>query len=202
MDGLALVLLVLAVLGVTVVLPLALVVVTMVVSMRRLRHRNRVSPIHDTQAPLVWLWSPRAAARLHRRLQAAVSVARMIALRHRSELDRPRTAELALELECEAVAVDHRLALVGRLPAAARSHAMGHVLADVRRIEAVASRLSLLEVDSATPARLAHEPSALEDLAAQLDRLEDARREVRAAEARAGLRSEPSIPALPHRARR
>ncbi len=121
----------------------------------RLRRRNRVSPAHPSPAPVGWLWSPRLAARLHRRLRAAVAVARMVARRHAGDPYPPRTVGLAGELEREAVAVDHHLALLGRLPVAERRRPLAQVIADVGRIERVASRLSMLEVQAATPARLA-----------------------------------------------
>ncbi len=177
-------------------LTLAAAVLAVALFVHRLRRRNRVSPTQPSPAPVGWLWSPRVAARLHRRLRAAVAVARMIAMRHAADPDRPRTAELAAELEREAVAVDHHLALVGRLPAGQRKAMLARVVSDVHRIERVASRLSMLEVDAAAPARLASAPSAIEALSEELDRLEAARRELQAAEAQVGLRSDPSPPRL------
>jgi hypothetical protein len=51
---------------------LATLIVTALVIRSRLRRRNRVARQVPSSAPVHWLWSPSAPARLHRRLQTAV----------------------------------------------------------------------------------------------------------------------------------
>jgi hypothetical protein len=65
------------VVAVFVVTTLVVCVCCAAAAVHMLRVRNRVSPAVKTPAPLAWLWSPRAAARLHRRLRRSVLGAQM-----------------------------------------------------------------------------------------------------------------------------
>jgi len=195
---------VLAILGIT-VLSLVLTLVLVLVGVRGLHRRNQVSPDHAGDAPLKWLWSPAGAARLHRRLRAAISVTRVVRTRHARDADPPRAVDLAREVEIEAATLDRQLTLIGRLHVGERRRLMPQLAAEVRRVEQVASRLSMLDVDAAAAVRLPQERSAMEDLAERLDQLEESHRELRVTDAEVGLRRDPPILAsapLPSRIRR
>ncbi len=172
---------------VSTVLFVAGIVVAVMLGLRALRRRNRVSPDRPSEAPIPWMWSPAMAARLHRRLQAAVSVARMVVRRHGRETTRPPVVDLAADLEREAVALDAHIAVVGRLHPSERRRVLPRLIADVARVEQLTSRLSLLDARMSASARLHHDPGAMEQLAIQLDTLEAAHRELGATEAAVGL---------------
>jgi hypothetical protein len=93
---------VVAVLGVFVVAPVLLV-------RWRLHHRNRVHPKVPTPAPLRWLVSPAAPARLHRRLQTTVRVASIHA-------PRKPLSDVALQ----AIELDRRVVLAAKQPYGSR----------------------------------------------------------------------------------
>jgi hypothetical protein len=153
----------------------------------RLHHRNRVSPRIRTDAPLGWLWSPAFAARLHRRLQRAAGLARAVVTLHQRRGDHTRLIEMAQTLEREAVALDERLALIGRLHVSQRRRAMPDLLTEVTRIEQVALRLSMQQIDQRVDARLAEQSSAVQQLTIELDALDEANEVLRKVEADAGL---------------
>jgi hypothetical protein len=163
--------------------------VALLLGLRSLRRRNRVSPDQPSGAPIVWLSAPSRAARLHRRLRAAVAVARMIADRSTAGGRLSRTAELAYELEAEAVSIDRHLPIVAHLAPRERTLALRRLAEQVNEVERLVSRLSLLDADERAPTRLGHHGSAMEELARQLDALEGARAELRTIEAVAGLLS-------------
>lgn len=191
----------LALVGVT-VLTIFVALALIIVGLRRLHRRNQVSQDAPGDAPLAWLWSPTSAARLHRRLQAAVSLGQVIRTRHAGEADGSRAVAMAWELEREAVALDRRLTVIARLPPRDRRRHVPQMAVEVRRVEELVSRLTLLDLDADTPARLPHHPTAMEELAEQLDQLEESRRDLRAVEADVGLHSEPLFPTTrPQRSR-
>ncbi len=187
---------VLAIFASTLLFVLAIVIAVMLV-LRSLRRRNRVSPDRPSEAPTSWMWSPAMAARLHRRLQAAVAVARMVARRHAREPGRPPVVDLAADLEREAVALDAHLAVVGRLHPSERRRVLPRVMADVARVEQLTSRLSLLDARVSASARLPHHPGAMEELALQLETLEAAHRELGATDAAVGLHPPGGLVAQP-----
>ena len=163
------------------------VLVAVLLALRSLHRRNRVSPDQRSAAPLVWLSTPSRPARLHRRLRSAVAVARMIAARATAGGHLSRTAELAYELEAEAVSIDHHLPIVARLAPRERTLALRRLAEQVNEVERMVSRLSLLEAEGHAPARMSHHGTAMQELARQLDALEAARAELRTIEADAGL---------------
>ena len=132
------------------------VLVAVLLAIRSLHRRNRVSPDQRSAAPLVWLSAPSRPARLHRRLRSAVAVARMIAGRATAGGQLSRTAELAYELEAEAVSIDHHLPIVARLAPRERTLALRRLAEQVNEVERLVSRLSLLEAEEPRPR--AHEP--------------------------------------------
>jgi hypothetical protein len=167
----------------------------------RLHHHNRVSPRVRTDAPLGWLWSPAFAARLHRRLQRAAGLARSVVALHRRRGGQTRLIEMAQTLEREAVALDERLALIGRLHVSQRRRAMPDLLAEVTRIEQIALRLSMQQIDQRVDARLEEQTSVVQQLTIELDALDEANEVLRKVEADAGLhRPAPlRVPAQPAR---
>lgn len=161
------------------------VVVAVLLGWRHLGRRNRVSPAVASPAPKTWVAvHPAATARLHRRLRAAVAAARTAST---SAPAAPRLAELTAELEREAIALDHHLVLVARLSGRDRKQRLAGLAQQVRQVEQVASQVSLLAVQAQAPLEVAGQPSALEDLARQLDLLEQARTEVADIESAAGV---------------
>jgi hypothetical protein len=163
--------------------------IAVLLTMRSLHRRNRVSPDQRSGAPLVWLSSPTRPARLHRRLRSAVAVARMIAGRATAGGQLSRSAELAYELEAEAVSIDRHLPIVARLAPRERTLALRRLAEQVNEIERLVSRLSLLDAQEHAPARMGHHGSAMDELARRLDALEAARAELRTIDAAAGLES-------------
>lgn len=151
---------------------------------RALQRRNRVSPDVATPAPTSWLGAPGAGARLHRRLRTAVAVARSASAAAPSA---PHLGELTAELEGEAVALDTHLVIASRIPGKQGRAQLAALARQVRQIEQVASQVSLLAAQSQAPLVGRDQGSALDDLARQLDRLEQARHEVAEVETAAGV---------------
>jgi hypothetical protein len=151
---------------------------------RALQKRNRVSPDVATPAPTTWLGAPGTGARLHRRLRTAVAVARSASAMAPSA---PHLGELTTELETEAVALDTHLVIAARIPGKQGRTQMAALAQQVRRVEQVASQVSLLAAQSQAPLVGQDQGSALDDLARQLDRLEQARHEVAEVETAAGV---------------
>ncbi|HXH59516.1 hypothetical protein [Iamia sp.] len=152
---------------------------------RALARRNRVSPTLASPAPLTWLGQPGAAARLHRRLRAAVAVARAASA---SAPSAERLADLSAELEQEAVAIDSHLVVISHLTGKDRRLRLAPLALQVQRVEQVASQISLHAAQSQAPLRADGQRSTLDDLAHQLEVLEEARTEVTDIEAAAGVR--------------
>lgn len=172
------------------------VLVPVLIALHRLHLRNRVSPGIRSRAPLTWIWAPSRAAGLHRRLRVAVAVvdgvgvvpASTSRLRRRRNRPHPgRLAELAADLEREAVALDEHLVRLRDLPRGTRHGALLAVAGDVRRLEDMALRLAHLHRQAAVPVRLAGEPTAISALAAELARQEESRAELDALERAVGL---------------
>lgn len=145
----------------------------------RLRRRLRVSPGVRSTAPLRWLASVSAPARLHRRLQGVV---RSVRTATRSKRRRPRHAEpsvaerLAADTEREAVSIDRRLVAAAELGPAERRRALAPLADDVARLEAVAHRvIGLVGRDVPSSGLVA---STLDDLDDRVTRMERAHDEV------------------------
>jgi hypothetical protein len=152
----------------------------------RMQRRNRVSPDLKSPAPLMWLWSPQAVARLHRRLRDAVTVARMVR-GHVGADDDSRIVTACHDLEKEAIALDNHLALVARLPARSRRAVMPKLVAELGKVERAASQVSMMAARAAVPSQLPGQRSALDDLVAELELLDDAHLELHDLESEAGL---------------
>ena len=151
---------------------------------RALQKRNRVSPDVATPAPTTWLGAPGAGARLHRRLRTAVAVARSAAAIAPTA---PHLADLTAELEREAVALDTHLVIASRIKGKQGRSQLAALAQQVRQVEQVASQVSLLAAQAQAPLIGRGQSSALDDLARQLDLLEQARHEVAEVETAAGV---------------
>lgn len=144
----------------------------------RLRRKNRLHPGWPTMAPLTWLVHPGTAARLHRRLRAAVATAHYRAPgRGRRKIPSSSVDELILELLHEAAAVDEQIVLAGRAPRSIRRQLLSVTAPQVTKLEAIAGRLAVLVSASARPggAPAANAIQALED---RLDSIEVSRQEI------------------------
>ena len=140
----------------------------------RIRRELRIAPRVRSAAPTVWLVSPSAASRLHRRLRTAASSARLAAT-----VD-PGLTLLADDLVAEALALEPRvLAVAGtrRAGTAVRRD----LSARIAELEAVARRLTSLSSDATSPA------GANGHLRDRLIALEAAREELAEIDLRAGV---------------
>jgi hypothetical protein len=160
----------------------------------RLRRRNRVHPRVASAAPLSWLASPGRAARLHRRLRAAVAAAQFRPgprRRRRHLMPAGRVHELVTELVQEAVAVDDQLVQAALAPAAVRRHLLAMLETHVVHVECLARRLAALRPDAGRSA--ASSAAALRSLGERVDALEDARSEIDELEALLRLTAGPPL---------
>ena len=129
-----------------------------------LRVRNRVAPSVRTAAPVAWLWSPRAAARLHRRLRRSLLATRI-------SLD-GAFDELAREVEQRAVAIDRELVAADRAPLPGRSRLVADLRDEVDEVEALNQRLVAMARTSRSRADLTAVRERLDALDAALRELE------------------------------
>lgn len=128
-----------------------------------LRRHNRVARDVRSPAPLPWLWSPLAPARVHRRLRRAVRVADDAAGRDHSGA----VSDLAQQLAAEAVLLDAELVRVWALPHRARRSYLSDVSRRTATVEASAVRLSGL-----APAPVAASASGSEGLPQLTERID------------------------------
>lgn len=133
------------------VAPLVLIGVTAGGFFAWLRRSNRVGPgLTARGVPFTWLWSPGAAASLHRRLRSACQLAASVAGparrvrrgRGRRSPGLGSVAELAREVMDEAVRLDGELlAMRVAYQGAARAHALASLDDQVRQVEDAARRV-------------------------------------------------------------
>ena len=158
----------------------------------RLERRNRVSPAVKSPAPVRWLWSPRATARLHRRLQVAVGDIHLAPSRRSHYAGAASVDDLRRELEYQAVELDHHLVIVSRHPRRRRRALVQSLDAQVSEIEGLSVRLSRLSArPEGTPASgwevTRQPPEVLSEIARQLDLLDAAQEDLTAIERAGGL---------------
>ena len=161
---------------------LTLVAVTVgliVLAIYGVKRSNRISPKAATPAPTVWLASPSAAARLHRRLKAATRRAQAIAKRSGQGTEVQR---LAAELEHESLVIGDELAVVASAPGPLRRAHLAAFEPKVRQVEQLAQRLAATAIPPQTTPGLVPEPEGLERIAEALDAMDEARAEVDRAE--------------------
>lgn len=158
---------------------LATIAVIIAVLSYRLHRRNRVAPDVETLAPLTWLSSPSQAARLHRRLRAAVAPVHVPAKRRPAEPD--RRTELCRTLVAEAVEIDHHLVLAARQPGPRRREMLRVLEGQVAEVERLALRLGrmrriLVPGEGLDPH--GGDVTVLADLRRELDLLDEAHAEL------------------------
>lgn len=93
----------------------------------RLHRRNRIHPKVASPAPLRWMWSPAAPARLHRRLQTTVRVASVHA-------PKKPLSDVALQ----AIELDRRVVLASRQPYGARGAHLRELCAEADELDRLA----------------------------------------------------------------
>ncbi|HUW04393.1 MAG TPA: hypothetical protein VMW08_18735 [Acidimicrobiales bacterium] len=166
----------LIVLGTVLVLWVLVMVTGFLLLRRGLRRRNRVVPHSASPAPVSWLASPGAPARLHRRLRASVAVATATP----SELT--GVADVRADLTRRALELDRSLATAGRAKGPRRRQLLREVAAEIDDIDALAHRIDrlvsrrdqLLAPPDGQPEldRLAEQLTAYEDAADELAEIE------------------------------
>jgi hypothetical protein len=159
---------------------------------RWLRRRNEVSPSRPTRPPLAWLISPVLCARLHRRLQNAVTVVQAAAPapRRRRRNETASLAALAAQLRTHAVTIDHDLIVAARLRGAPAVALRQTLAAQTSDVEHLAHRLAVTAARG-TPSSMADVQAAqdtLRSMSEQLDALDAAWAEIFRVERDAGLR--------------
>jgi hypothetical protein len=110
-------------------------------AVRSLHRRNAVVPGRRSSAPLSWIRSPRAAARLHRRL------ARAVALAHAGATRPELLAPLLAELDAHAADIDRRLVLTNQTARLWKLKALAQLYREVTEVEALAVRIAGLVND-------------------------------------------------------
>lgn len=160
----------------------------------QLTRSNRVSPETPTTAPLVWLWSPTQAAKLHRRLRGAVRPLPLPSGRGRRRGELPPQAELMQTVAAQAVAIDHHVVYASRLSRQNRRRQLHALTPQVAEIERLSLRLLHQQRMATQPAniggshRIAPSPAeVLHDVSDRLDRLDEAHQELLAIERSSGL---------------
>ena len=147
------VLVVLFVLGTFVVAPLVL-------GRWQLHRRNRIHPRVPRPAPLTWLVSPAAPARLHRRLRTTVRVAAIHA-------PKKPVSDVALR----AVELDRRVVLAARQPLGARGTALRALAAEADELDRLALAVNR-PFDTLAVGDPADRLSALAEARAEVDALD------------------------------
>lgn len=141
-----------------------------------LRRRNRVAATVKSPAPVTWLVSPRAPARMHRRLRNALTSARVAYAPAVGEAH-PQLPDLALTLEREAVITDQLLVAASTSPRPHRRQSLRPLQAQVAEIERLAQQIAHT-ARRAGPAAIPQAADGLRDVADQLEALRAAQQEV------------------------
>lgn len=143
-----------------------------------LRRRNRVAATVKTPAPTTWLVSPRAPARMHRRLRNACTSARA-AYAPTVGQAHPQLPELAHTLEGEAVLLDRLLVEASLRPRPHRRRSLQPLQAQVREIERLAQEIAHA-ARRAGPDALPQASNGLQEVRDQLAALREAQAEIEA----------------------
>lgn len=99
--------------------------------------RNRVVPDRPTRAPLSWLVAPDHAARLHRRLRAAIAMASVVRLGTTHDLG---LVDVVDQLDQRAVDLDDQLVLASHAPRPTRRRMLRELQSEVAELEGLAER--------------------------------------------------------------
>jgi hypothetical protein len=169
----------------------AIVVLAFVILRWRLHKANRVSPAMRSPAPVVWLWSPREPARLHRRLRTATYEIHLAPTRRSRDTASLSVDDLRRELEYQAVELDHHLVAAARHPKPQRRSLLRQLHAQVAEVERLSVRLSRLTRDPSRPSSgwdlNSQPPEVLAHISHQLDLLDQAQEELTEIERAVGL---------------
>lgn len=99
--------------------------------------RNRVAPDRPTRAPLSWLVAPDLAARLHRRLRAAIAMASVVRLGTAHDLG---LVDVVDQLDHRALDLDDQLVLASHAPKPTRRRMLRELQSEVAELERLAER--------------------------------------------------------------
>lgn len=99
--------------------------------------RNRVVPGRPTNAPLLWLVAPEAAARLHRRVRAAMTLAAAAGGRRGADLG---LDDVVRQLQDRAVEIDSQLVVAAGAPKVTRRRMLRELQLEVSELERLAER--------------------------------------------------------------
>jgi plasmid stabilization system protein ParE len=169
----------------------ALATIGLVVLRWRLGRANRVSPAVRSPAPLHWLWAPARAARLHRRLRAAVAMIHLAPSPRSRRSPSLSVDELRRELEYQAVELDQHLVIAVHHPRSHRRGLLASLDQQVAEVERLAVRLSNMSRPAGPPSSgwsgPVTPPEVLERMSQQLDLLDAAQTELAEIERASGL---------------
>ncbi len=138
----------------------AFVIAPVVLGRWQLHRRNRIHPKVPSPAPLTWMVSPAAPARLHRRLRTTVRVASIHA-------PKKPVSDVALQ----AVELDRRVVLAARQPFGARGAALRTLVAEADELDRLALAVNR-PFDSLAMDDPADRRSALAEARAEVDALD------------------------------
>jgi len=141
-------------------------------SVHALTVRNRVVPNRPTRAPLAWLAATDLAARLHRRLRAAVALASVVRSVSAHDLG---LVDVVDQLDLRALELDDQLVLAAHAPKASRRRMLRELQSEVAELERLAER-TVRMARAWTGARPSER--GLADVRERLDLLEAALREL------------------------
>jgi hypothetical protein len=169
----------------------AIVTLAVVVLRWRLQRMNRVSPAMRSPAPIVWLWSPRQPARLHRRLRLAIVEIHLAPSRRRRDMPSLSVDDLRRELEYQAVELDHHLVTAAHHPKTQRRSLLRQLQGQVSEVERLSIRLSRMRRANGSPSSgwdlTSEPPEVLAHISQQLDLLDQAQEELTEIERAVGL---------------
>ncbi len=157
---------------------------------RRLVRANRVVPGRRSPAPLSWLWSWRAAARLHRRLRRAMQVAGYLMVPFESAPDADLVG-VADTLAARSAHLDERLVAVSVMAPPWRGKLLRELSAAVAEVESSVCHLERVAVAWRTEIHTAAawEPLPPLDLRSRLGAIEEALADVGEASAAGASRA-------------
>jgi hypothetical protein len=163
------------------------VVAVLALVLHALTVRNRVVPQRPSRAPITWLVAPELAARLHRRLRAAIAMASIVRLGAAHDLG---LVDVVEQLEHRAVDLDDQLVLAAHAPRGTRRRMLRELQSEVAELERLAERtVRMARAWTGAPPN----GRTLADVRERLDLLEGALRELDGLDV-VQLRSTPATP--------